>query len=139
MHSLVIAALGGVLIGASAGALWLFGGRIAGVSGILTGALDSDTSERGWRWCFLSGMGAVGLVGSNLFPAAVGAPVLGGAGLLLAGVLIGVGTQLSGGCTSGHGVCGLGRGSARSLVATLTFMMVAALTVLGVRHLGIKL
>ncbi len=126
--------LGGALIGASASLLWLFGGKIAGISGILSRAFTASGNERTWRLWFLAGMVLVGallerLAGSGSFDASPSIWVLG-----LAGVLIGVGVQLSGGCTSGHGVCGVGRLSRRSLVATSTFMVTAIMTVWLVRH-----
>jgi len=129
------ALLGGVLIGASAALLYLLYGRIAGISGIWSGA--SDRGERAWRLPFLLGLLLVGLAARLLAPESV---PLAGTGtsaplLAIAGLLVGFGTRMSNGCTSGHGVCGLGRGSARSLSATFTFMAVAAVVVLVTRHL----
>jgi uncharacterized membrane protein YedE/YeeE len=126
------ALFGGVLIGLSASALLLLHGRIAGISGILAG-LFSPT-DRGWTALFL-----LGLVGGGLLAAAFGGSVAGVssapvAPLVGAGLLVGFGTRLGGGCTSGHGVCGIGRGSLRSLVATLTFIATGAATVFVVRH-----
>jgi hypothetical protein len=127
------AALGGVLIGGAAAGLLLVDGHIAGVSGILGEAVRF---RRGlWRWTFLGG-----LVASSFVAPFVGiVPVvpnhqLGLLGLGVAGLLVGFGTTLGSGCTSGHGVCGLANLSPRSLVATLTFMIVAAATVFLVRH-----
>ena len=135
MHPFVLALFGGVLIGLSAALLLLFNGRVAGISGIAGGLLQPARGETAWRIAFL-----VGLVGGGLFlsvaaPESIGAPAVGGLGLaVVAGVLVGFGTRLGSGCTSGHGVCGLARGSIRSLAATLTFMATAALTVFVVRH-----
>lgn len=127
------AALGGALIGAASAGLLLIDGRIAGVSGILGSAVRLRPGL--WRWAFLAG-----LAGSTFLAPLVGiAPVTPAhqAGLIvlaLAGLLVGFGTRLSSGCTSGHGVCGLSNLSLRSLVATLVFMAVAAGTVFLVRH-----
>lgn len=130
------ALLGGALIGlASALLLWL-NGRIAGVSGILGQVVRTPAGHHGWRWLFLGGL----VLGTALYhallseaaPVRVGFPV---ALLVLAGLLTGFGTAMAGGCTSGHGVCGLGRLSLRSLVATLCFLLTALATTWVVRHL----
>ncbi|WP_442498009.1 YeeE/YedE family protein [Methylobacter sp. sgz302048] len=126
---------GGGLIGLSAGLLWLFNGRVAGISGITGGLFSSRSRDIGWRLCFLAGL----LLGPLMFRA-VGdetaslhiSPSL--AVLSIAGLLVGYGTGLGNGCTSGHGICGLTRLSPRSVAATLTFMTVAAVTVYIVRH-----
>ena len=128
--------LGGILIGLAASGLARVDGRIAGISSILGESLRLDASIAGWRWAFLAGLLAGGLALLWLLPTALPAALDGPLPLFaLAGLLVGVGTRLGGGCTSGHGVCGLARLSARSLVATLTFMAVAALTVFMARHL----
>lgn len=132
--SLLAPLLGGVLIGLSASLLWLFNGRVAGISGILSGLLAPTRGEAGWRGAFLAGLVAGGVLLSFLLPRSVGAPVVSGAVAVVAGLLVGFGTRLGNGCTSGHGVCGLARGSLRSLVATGTFMATGALTVFVVRH-----
>jgi uncharacterized membrane protein YedE/YeeE len=125
---------GGVLIGIASALLLLFNGRLAGISGILDSALRLDGLD--WRAVFLAGLIIGGIFFAALRPSAFPAvaeaspPVL-----AAAGVLVGFGTRLSGGCTSGHGVCGIGRASPRSLVATLTFMATGAATVFVVRHL----
>ncbi|MEM6294023.1 MAG: YeeE/YedE family protein [Myxococcota bacterium] len=122
--------LGGLLIGTSAVLMLALLGRIAGVSGIVGGLLSAHPRDRSWRGAFALGLLVGGFVLAASFPAQF-APVPGhGVGrLVLAGLLVGVGTRLGGGCTSGHGVCGLSRLSKRSLVATATFMGVAMLTV----------
>ena len=122
--------VGGVLIGLSASLLLLSHGRVAGVSGIAGGLFSRASGERAWRVAFLAGLVGAGALLSPLLPHAFGsAPAGRGPGLiLLAGVLVGAGSQLGSGCTSGHGVCGLARGSRRSLAATLTFMAVGVLT-----------
>lgn len=126
--------VGGTLIGlASVLLLWL-NGRIAGISGIVGGMLSQRGSEVGWRVVFVIGLllGAFGytLAAGGLavtIPASV--PVL-----IVAGLLVGFGTRLGSGCTSGHGVCGIGRLSRRSIVATATFMAVSVATVFVTNH-----
>jgi uncharacterized membrane protein YedE/YeeE len=126
---------GGLLIGLSAAMMLLVNGRIAGISGILDGALQPRTGGFGWRLAFLLGLVAAApvmtLAGFALPAVAVDAalPVV-----VAAGLLVGFGTRLGSGCTSGHGVCGIARGSGRSIVATLTFMATAAATVFVARH-----
>ena len=137
MSGIGSALAGGGLIGAAAVLLMALEGRIAGISGIVGGLLPpTPASDKGWRIAFLVGLiaGPV-LVALALGIPAVGAPMVGIGGALLAGALVGLGTGLGSGCTSGHGVCGLARLSPRSLAATLTFMATAALTVLLVRHI----
>ncbi|MFC4171594.1 YeeE/YedE family protein [Microvirga sp. GCM10011540] len=130
------ALVGGLLIGASAALFLLLNGRIAGVSGILGGLLHPTRSDIGWRAAFLAGMliapVVYGLAGGTLPPVDLDAPL----GLLvLAGLLVGFGTRLGAGCTSGHGVCGIGRGSPRSLAATGIFMATAIATVFVTRQI----
>src|SRR5450432_1443454 len=122
------AVLGGTIIGAAATVYWRANGRVAGVSGILRGALLSR-GDRSAAVPFLLGLVVAGLAGAVTLGhpiANIGAPPV----LALAGLLVGLGTRVSGGCTSGHGVCGLSRLSRRSLAATLTFIATGALTVL---------
>lgn len=125
---------GGVLVGAAAALLVLFNGRIAGVSGVLGGLLAPAPGEVAWRAAFVAG-----LVLSPVAYALVAAvpPLVVEAGwltLVVAGLLVGVGTRYAAGCTSGHGVCGLSRLSPRSLVATLVFMGTGFVTVFLLRH-----
>ena len=131
---MLLALIGGALIGVSASLYWTFNGRIAGISGILSGALLNDGQERWVRLMFLLGLFVAG-VAFALFTNRVPAPTLPLLPLAIAGLFVGFGTRMSGGCTSGHGVCGLSRLSVRSLVAVLTFMVAAALTVFVVRHM----
>lgn len=127
--------LGGLMIGAAASLLLLANGRIAGISGIVGGLLRAERSETAWRALFVAGLLAGGLVLQIAAPAAIGPSVVGFPLLVVAGLLVGFGTQLGSGCTSGHGVCGIGRLSPRSLVATVTFMLAGAATTFVVRHL----
>jgi uncharacterized protein len=127
---------GGVLIGIAAAMLVLLNGRIAGISGILGGLLAPRRADMAWRVAFVAGLIAapllVGLLGQNPTPR-----IDAGFGtLVIAGLLVGVGTSYGSGCTSGHGVCGLSRLSPRSLVATAAFMLAGVLTVYIARHLA---
>ena len=127
----VAAATGGALIGLSAVLLMLLTGRIAGISGILG---DLVSSDRAWRIAFVLGLIAAPLV-LSAGGHALSAPAM--PGLLVvavAGLLVGFGTRLGGGCTSGHGICGFARLSPRSIAATMTFMIVAILVVAIARH-----
>ena len=126
--SLLRALLGGSLIGLAATIALLGHGRIAGISGTLGRTLDDD-GGRGFRLPFVLALIAVGAIGTVLAPHSFGAAVRSTPTLALAGVFVGVGTTLGNGCTSGHGVCGISRGSGRSIVATLTFMLTGAITV----------
>lgn len=130
------ALLGGVFIGVSASILLVFSGRIAGVSGILYRSF-SERNERGWRTLFLMGLLLGGLLSARLFPEFIKLEKAQSWGaLVLAGLLVGFGSVLGNGCTSGHGVCGISRLSPRSLAATATFMGVAAALVYFIRHLS---
>jgi hypothetical protein len=131
----VSALLGGVLIGLSAVVLMASNGRIAGISGILGAALTTPRGDGAWRLAFLAGLiGApvlfAGLTNTQLVVSFSATPMM----LIIGGLLVGAGTQVGGGCTSGHGVCGNARLSMRSFVATLTFMATGAATVFVVRH-----
>jgi hypothetical protein len=129
------ALLGGALIGLGASVLWLWNGRVAGISGVTGNLLLPGTRDRGWRISFLLGLLLAGAALRVLRPESFSMGPLAPIPLaLVAGLLVGFGTRLGNGCTSGHGICGLSRLSARSLVATLTFMLTAALTVLVSRH-----
>jgi uncharacterized membrane protein YedE/YeeE len=124
------ALLGGITIGLAAGLLWLSSGQIAGISGILGGLLQRLEVATRWRLLFLLGMFVAALVLHARAPAAFDLSGLPGVPLTaLGGLLVGVGTRLGSGCTSGHGVCGVGSGSRRSIVATLTFVLTGMLTV----------
>jgi len=129
------AVLWGMVFGAAAGLSLLGAGRIAGVSGILAGLLDIQRSDRGWRVAFVAGLLLSGLVAMRFVPEHLPLGKASFSPALAAGaLLLGVGARLSNGCTSGHAVCGVGRLSARSIVATLTFCATGAISVL-VTHL----
>lgn len=136
MHALTPgpALLGGLLIGASSLLLLGTHGRIAGISGITGGILCPKTRDKAWRIAFVAGLVLVGAIAQRLRPVAW--PPVGVVPMAVAGLLVGFGTRLGSGCTSGHGVCGISRGSLRSVVATGTFMVVGAITVLVARKLG---
>lgn len=131
----VSAIIGGVLIGLSATLLMWFNGRIAGISGIFYGAFEGEKHDKAWRWWFLVGL----LLGAGAYfwfmPPAyeqrIGFPL---SAVALAGLLVGFGTRLGSGCTSGHGVCGIARFSMRSVVATLTFIATGFAATYVTRH-----
>ena len=129
---------GGAILGIATAMFMLLNGRILGISGILGGLLRPQRGDTSWRMAFLLGLAAAPLVASTLLPAHwMSAPRIdaGYALIVLAGLLVGYGTRLGSGCTSGHGVCGLSRLSTRSIVATGTFMALGFLTVYVLRHL----
>ncbi|MCB0093124.1 MAG: YeeE/YedE family protein [Caldilineaceae bacterium] len=127
--------IGGVLIGLSATLLLLANGRIAGISGIFNGAIFNLSGDAQWRWLFIGGL----LIGTLIYeyglatkptPQGALAPI----SMIIGGLIVGFGTRMGNGCTSGHGVCGLGRLSQRSLAAVITFLATAFITVYIVRH-----
>jgi uncharacterized membrane protein YedE/YeeE len=131
----ISAAIGGALIGLSAVLLMLLNGRIAGITGIAAGVLDPLSSDRGWRATFVVGLIAAPLSALLLdyslpivqMPASY-------ITIAAAGLLVGFGTRLSNGCTSGHGICGIARLSPRSIIATGIFMVAAMIVVAVTRH-----
>lgn len=128
--------IGGVLIGLSTSMLLLFNGRVAGISGIFGGVLIRRPGDVSWRLYFLAGLLAAGLVMALLLPSAFPREALRSTPVIaLAGLFVGFGTRLGNGCTSGHGVCGISRLSARSIVATVVFMTTGVLSVFVVNHL----
>lgn len=128
MPNFLLPLLGGVLLGAASLLLLALCGRVAGISGI-AGGLVRGAGDRGWRLAFLLGLWTGGLVLLCCLPSALPAAIPAGrAVIVLGGLLVGLGSGLANGCTSGHGVCGLGRRSPRSLVAVLVFMTVAVVT-----------
>lgn len=126
---------GGLLIGLATAMFLLFSGRIAGISGIVGGLLRPVKGDVAWRVAFVVGLLGAPLVFSMAAPLPQVRIDAGTATLVAAGLLVGVGTRYGSGCTSGHGVCGLSRGSPRSIVATAAFMAAGFLTVFLVRHL----
>src|SRR3984957_16993119 len=124
---------GGALIGASASALLLLDGRIAGISGIVGGLVVPQRGEVAWRALFVGGLLVGALLLACFAPGSFQAPGSSWPVVAVGGLLVGIGTRLGSGCTSGHGVCGLSRFSMRSLVATCVFMLTAAITVYVVR------
>jgi uncharacterized membrane protein YedE/YeeE len=129
------ALLGGALIGLASVLLMLLLGRIAGISGILAGCLNFVGHDKGWRFAFIAGLLTAPLIGS-----VVGVPILSPQMptswmmIVIAGLLVGFGTRLGGGCTSGHGVCGIARLSPRSIAATIIFTITAMIVVAIMRH-----
>ncbi len=137
MHPFLQSLLGGVLIGLASWLLLFTLGRVAGISGIAGGLIVPHAvprSDRAWRWAFVLGLVLVGaaMAWATGQPEAAPRPIL---LLLAAGLLVGYGTVTGSGCTSGHGVCGLGRRSGRSLVATLVFMGLGMTTVAAAKAL----
>ncbi|WP_338691350.1 YeeE/YedE thiosulfate transporter family protein [Bradyrhizobium sp. 26S5] len=126
---------GGALIGLAAAVLMLLTGRIAGVTGIVGGLLQADTADRSWRVAFIAGLVAAPLIAA-LFGAPLPRPAMNAslAVITIAGLLVGFGTRMGNGCTSGHGVCGFARLSGRSIAATIVFMLAAIATVAIARH-----
>jgi len=138
MHAadLIRPTIGGLLVGTAAVVFLHYNGRILGVSGMAGGLLDGPQQERGFRASFLAGLlvGALALL--LALPSSFGRSPASLPVLAVAGLLVGFGTRLGNGCTSGHGVCGTSRLSPRSIVATLTFIGIGMLTVFLVRKLG---
>lgn len=134
--TLVQSAVGGALIGLASAAVLIANGAVAGISGMAGSLFQWRSSGNGWRLAFLAGLLLGGFVLAQAMPRwfdMSGTPRL--PAVVVAGLLVGVGTRIGGGCTSGHGVCGISRLSPRSLVATGTFMALGALSVYVVRHL----
>jgi uncharacterized membrane protein YedE/YeeE len=125
---------GGMLIGLSTAMFVLLNGRIAGISGILGGLLRPLRGDVWWRVAFLLGLVGAPIVFAMFSPLPQTRTEAGTVGLIVAGLLVGIGTRYGSGCTSGHGVCGLSRGSMRSLAATVSFMLAGIATVFIVRH-----
>jgi uncharacterized membrane protein YedE/YeeE len=131
----VSAMIGGGMIGLSAVLLMLLTGRIAGISGIFGGCLDFELNDKGWRIAFIGGLILAPLVAS-LVGYAMPAPQMPASWTVIvaAGLLVGFGTRLGAGCTSGHGICGIARLSSRSITATVVFMFTAIVVVALTRH-----
>jgi uncharacterized membrane protein YedE/YeeE len=132
--TLIASLLGGLLIGIAAALLILFNGKIAGISGIIGGLISANRDDRFWRIAFLVGLIIAPSVWQIFYPLPTiqissNTPLV-----IIAGLLVGIGTRIGSGCTSGHGVCGISRFSTRSIIATLMFMAVGFITVFLVRH-----
>ncbi|MBX2995319.1 MAG: YeeE/YedE family protein [Bdellovibrionaceae bacterium] len=124
MNSVATPLLGGALIGLAVTLMLLFNGRVTGISGILYSSLSRPTQEGLWRWLFLAGLLAGGASVQILRPELlINLSDRNMTAIILAGLLVGYGTVMGSGCTSGHGICGLSRLSVRSLAATVTFML----------------
>lgn len=135
MDAFITPLIGGLLIGSSAVLLLLSLGRIAGISGVVWGAI-SGQADNSWRWLFILGLA----LGPLLFHGISGAPYPAPSAqpwwvALIGGLIVGIGVKMGSGCTSGHGVCGIGRLSMRSLTATVTFMVTGIVTVYVTHHL----
>jgi uncharacterized membrane protein YedE/YeeE len=129
MQDIIYATIGGAMIGLAASLLLLFKGKIFGVSGVLGMSLSKPSSAHYWRYAVLLGLVLGSLVASLLMPSLFDyTPRASVTQSIIAGLLVGFGTRLGSGCTSGHGICGLPRLSVRSLVATLTFMVFGIIT-----------
>jgi hypothetical protein len=125
---MLLALLGGALIGLAASLALIANGRIAGISGILGRALDRDDGHS-FRDAFLEGLVGTGILLAAIWPHLIGRPIRDPETLAIAGLLVGIGTTLANGCTSGHGVCGIARLSPRSFVAVATFIAAGMITV----------
>jgi len=137
MHPMVVTLLGGVLIGLSAAWLFMSHGRIAGISGILGGLLEERNASSSWRLFFLIGPLGGGALLATQAPEYIVAPEgRSSAAIVIAGLLVGYGSRMGSGCTSGHGICGLARFSKRSLAATMTFMATGFATATAIGLLG---
>lgn len=126
---------GGIVLGVASALFVLMNGRILGISGIIGGLVKRRAGDSGWRIAFVLGLLAAPTAWSLFAPAAAARIDAGWLAVVVAGLLVGIGTRYGAGCTSGHGVCGLSRLSPRSLAATLAFMAAGFATVFVIRHL----
>lgn len=136
----IYALIGGAVIGLSVSIMLLFNGRVTGISGIVNGLLTPQKGDSAWRFSFLAGLFLGGLsltiLAPQAFNGALSTPTW---TIVIAGLLVGIGTIMGSGCTSGHGVCGISRLSPRSIAATITFISAGILAVIALRKLGIIL
>jgi len=133
--NLISSLLGGALIGLASVLLMMLTGRIAGISGILGGCITLATGDKAWRYAFIAGLVLAPVAGDFLgHPLPTPQMPASWVVIVIAGLLVGFGARLGGGCTSGHGVCGVARLSARSIVATAIFMATAIVVVALMRH-----
>lgn len=134
-QSVLSSVVGGALIGIAVTLMLLFNGRVTGISGIIASSLSKPHADSFWRWLFVAGLLSGGLIMHHLNPGLfANNSDTGNLLIISAGLLVGYGTVMAGGCTSGHGICGLSRFSIRSLVATLTFMLFGFFAVQTVRY-----
>lgn len=134
----IYALIGGAIIGIAVSIMLLFNGRVTGISGIVNGLLTSEKGDSAWRFSFVAGLFVGGLALSFVMPQAFGEALrTSNWTVVLAGLLVGIGTILGSGCTSGHGVCGISRLSPRSILATATFITSGIITVVILRKLGV--
>jgi uncharacterized membrane protein YedE/YeeE len=139
LNTYLLAFMGGTLIGLAVSLMLFLNGRVTGISGIVYEVAAKPTQkEQGWRWSFVGGLFVGGLLLKYFYPAAFGEGLLTESWtLVVGGVLVGFGTVLGNGCTSGHGVCGISRLSPRSIIATLIFISAGVLAVFLFRKLGV--
>lgn len=131
----LLSSIGGILIGLAAVGLLYTNGRIAGISGIIAGVLHPEPDNTQWRILFIAGMLFGALLILWLFPMALAVHIdVPTAVIVLGGFLVGLGTRISNGCTSGHGVCGVGRLAPRSIVASASFFIMAMISAYVIRH-----
>lgn len=121
--------IGGILIGTSASLLILLNGKIAGISGIVSSLLHPQNNDNSWRWAFLFGLVIAPVIYRAIHTLPSVTVNAGSATLIIAGLLVGLGTRYGSGCTSGHGICGISRLSPRSIAATIAFMSAGAFSV----------
>ena len=133
MTQIAMPLLGGAMVGAASALLWLVNRRVAGISGIVGGVFGAPASDRTWRLIFLAGLVLGGALMSRVLPAAFAPPATPMWLTAVSGVLVGVGTTLANGCTSGHGICGNSRLSPRSMIATCTFIAAGMMVVFCMR------
>ncbi len=138
LNEWIMAALGGALIGVSASLMLFLNGRVAGMSGILNGTLAPIKAQNMWRWFFVAGLLIGGFIIQLVLPQALdGALETESWTVIVAGLLVGFGTIMGSGCTSGHGVCGISRLSPRSFVATGVFILAGIISVVVFRKIGV--
>ncbi|MEK2687704.1 YeeE/YedE family protein [Bdellovibrio sp. GT3] len=134
-ESIVMALVGGVIIGVATSLLLVLNGRVAGVSSILNGLLERSPYESEWKWFFVFGMFFAGMVMNQFHPEYFSVDVnRSSLMIMIAGLLVGFGTLMGSGCTSGHGICGVARLSVRSIVATICFMIAGMVMANFLRH-----
>ncbi len=137
MNVYVMPLIGGGLIGLAVSLMLLWNGRVAGVSGIVNGAIKPNPGDRSWRLYFIAGLVAGGILLRWFLPAHIDTDLNRSfLSIILSGLLVGFGTVMGGGCTSGHGICGLSRLSPRSILATITFMLFGVIAATAYRVYG---